>query len=94
MRRRPVLTGALLFGLTTLMAAAPAPPAKITDTTLPNDLRVIIAEDHGRARVLDRRQLQRRLAQRAQGPNGIRASLRAHDVQGIRERRDRTSIRI
>ena len=40
-----------------------------------------------RAGLLDRRQLQRRLARRTQGPHRLRASLRAHDVQGLRERR-------
>ncbi len=36
-----------------------------------------------------RGQLQRRLARRAQGPHRLRASLRAHDVQGVRQRRSR-----
>jgi predicted Zn-dependent peptidase len=45
-----VATVAMLLGLTTIAAAAApmrsAPPAKITDTTLPNGLRVLIQEDH------------------------------------------------
>src|SRR4051812_24909255 len=45
-RPRSVATAALLLGLATLTAAAPTPPAKITETTLPNGLRVIVAEDH------------------------------------------------
>ena len=42
-----------------------------------------------RARLLDRRELQRRFARRTQGADRVRALLRAHDVQGVRERRPR-----
>ena len=42
-----------------------------------------------RAGVLDRRQLQRRVSRRAQRTDRVRAPVRAHDVQGIRECRAR-----
>ena len=65
---------------------------KFTDTKLKNGLRVIISEDHTAPDVLDRGHLQRRLARRAQGPHRLRPSVRAHDVQGIRERRSRRAL--
>ena len=40
-----------------------------------------------------RGQLQRRLARRAQGPHRLCAPLRAHDVQGVRQRRARRTHR-
>ena len=54
------------------------------------------ARDHLRGSqrpgVLDRRPLHGRFARRAQGPHRFRASLRAHDVQGIREYRARRAL--
>ena len=58
-----------------------------SDTKLKNGLRVIISEDHAAPVVRHRRQLQRRFARRAEGADRLRPSVRAHDVQGIRERR-------
>ena len=57
-----------------------------------NGLRVQLVEDH--AAPVDRAQhrLRRRLAQRAQGTHGLRASVRAHDVQGLAERRRRRAF--
>ena len=42
-----------------------------------------------RAGLRHRRQLQRRIARRAEGADRLRPPVRAHDVQGIRERRPR-----
>ena len=85
---------ALLGVVATLgLAAAPVKKIKFTDTKLKNGLRVIISEDHAAPVVLRRRQLQRRLARRAQGAHRLRAPLRAHDVQGLRERRSRRASR-
>src|SRR5437763_2284203 len=43
---RPVATAVLLAAATFVAAATRPPTAKISDTTLPNGLRVIISEDH------------------------------------------------
>ena len=71
------------------LSAAPVPAAKITLHRHQTEERP--ARDHlggsQRARLFDRRHLQRRLARRAQGPHGIRPPLRAHDVQGLGEGR-------
>jgi zinc protease len=45
-RRHHVATAAMLLGFAAVATAAAFAPAKYTDTTLPNGLRVIISEDH------------------------------------------------
>ena len=79
----------VVFGV----AAAPLRKIQFTDTQPQERPARDRLRRSRRARVHDRRQLQRRLARRAQRPHRLRASVRAHDVQGIRERRTRTSIR-
>ena len=80
---------ALALTLATAVGLGAAAPTSVTfsDTKLKNGLRVIISEDHAAPTVLGRRRLQRRLARRAHGPHRLRAPVRAHDVQGLRERR-------
>ena len=50
-------------------AAAPVKKIQFTDTKLKNGLRVIISEDHSAPVFCGRRQLQRGLTRRAQGPH-------------------------
>ena len=75
------------------VSAADGPVIKFTDVKLKNGLRVIISEDHTRADRFRGRQLLRRVRRRESPPHRVRAPLRAHDVQGLRERRARRASR-
>ena len=54
-------------------------------------LTVILSEDHSTPIVHLQLMVSRRLEEREAGPHRLRASLRAHDVQGLEERRARSA---
>ena len=69
------------------LAAAPVPRIQFTDTSLKNGLRVIVSEDHAAPMFSIVVNYNVGSRDERKGRTGFRAPLRAHDVQGFRERR-------
>ena len=82
---------ALMLATAVGLSAVATTAVTFSDTKLKNGLRVIISEDHT-APPSPWSCLQRRLARRAAGPHRVRPSVRAHDVQGLGERRARRAL--
>src|SRR6187455_3117401 len=79
------LAAVLTVAYASVHAAVRPPKLQYQITTLENGLRVILSEDHS-TRI---GHVSRRLEERACRSHRVRASLRAHDVQGLQERRAR-----
>ena len=69
------------------LAAAPVPRIQFTDTRLKNGLRLIVSEDHAAPMFSIVVNYNVGSRDERKGRTGFRAPLRAHDVQGFRERR-------
>ncbi len=68
-------------------AAVPPPKLDYKITTLANGLTVILSEDHSTPIVHVELLVPRRVEGREARPHRVRAPVRAHDVQGLEERR-------
>ena len=71
------------------LAASPVPRIQFTDTRLKNGLRVIVSEDHAAPVFSIAVNYNVGSRDERKGRTGFRPPLRAHDVQGLRERRSR-----
>ncbi len=69
------------------LAASPVPRIQFTDTRLKNGLRLIVSEDHAAPMFSIVVNYNVGSRDERKGRTGFRAPLRAHDVQGFRERR-------
>ena len=71
------------------LAGSPVPRIQFTDTRLKNGLRLIVSEEHAAPMFSIVVNYNVGSRDERKGRTGFRAPLRAHDVQGFRERRSR-----
>ena len=83
---------ALAVAVTAQPQAQTAPTIKFTEAKLANGLRVIIAEDHSAPVYSIVVHYLVGSKDERKGRTGLRASVRAHDVQGLGERRSRRAL--